>query len=81
MSVHLSMLCAAIAILLPNNGKEKSKGTASGGASGSSNGNGTVSGTVLEEFNRQRNRNTEAIATFEAKLEQLERKYRELRGA
>jgi hypothetical protein len=85
MAAHLTMLCNVIAALIPGNGRDKSKNGAarsegSGGASGSSTGNSAASGTVLEELNRARNRNAESIATLEGRIEQIERRYRELAG-
>ena len=70
-------------MLLPTNGRDKNKDGASkseASGSGSSSGNAAVSGNVLEEINRQRNRNAESIATVEAKIEQVERKTRDLTG-
>jgi hypothetical protein len=82
MATHLALLCKATTVL-PTNGRDKNKDGASksgSSGSGSSNGNAAVSGNVLEELNRQRNRNAESIVTVEAKIEQIERKYRELAG-
>ena len=81
MSTHLSLLGNALTVLLPGNGRNKggaSRTVASGGASGSSSGIAAVGGNVLEELHRARNRNAESIATLEAKIEQIERKYRDL---
>ncbi|CAB3981702.1 TNF receptor-associated factor 6-like [Paramuricea clavata] len=82
MATHLSLLCKATTVLLPTNGRDKNKdGASKSEASGSgSSGNAAVSGNVLEELNRQRNRNAESIATVEAKIEQVERKTRDLTG-
>jgi hypothetical protein len=83
MATHLSLLCKATTVLLPTNGRDKNKDGASkseASGSGSSSGNAAVSGNVLEELNRQRNRNAESIATVEAKIEQVERKTRDLTG-
>ncbi len=83
MSAHLSLLCNALTVLLRGNGRNKgdaSKTESSGGASGSSSGIGAVGGNVLEEFNRVQNRNAEMIAALEAKIEQMERRYRDLVG-
>ena len=76
------MIGGSLTPLIPANG-QKNKGNASKPeTSGSSNGkgNGAVSGNALEELSRQRNRTAESIANVEAKLEQMERKYRELIG-
>ena len=83
MATHLSVLCNALTVLLPGNGRNEggaSGNESSGGVSGSSSGNGAVNGNVLEEFNRVRNRNAESIATLEGKIEQVERRYRDLAG-
>ena len=85
MASHLSMLCNAIAAILPSNGREKNKtGAAKSdvnvGASGSGTGNGAVSGNVMEELNRARNRNAQSIANLERKIEQIEQRYRDPAG-
>ena len=84
MAAHLSLLCNALTVLLPGNGRNKggALGTeARRSASGSSSsGIGAVGGNVLEELNRARNRNAESIATLEGKIEQIERRYRDLAG-
>ncbi len=83
MAAHLSLLCNALTVLLRGNGRNKgdaSKTESSGGASGSSGGIGAVGGNVLEELNRVQNRNAEMIATLEAKIEQMERRCRDLVG-
>ncbi len=83
MATHLSFLGNALTVLLPGNARNKggaSRTEASGGASGSSSGIGAVGANVLEELTRARNRNAESIATLEGKIEQSERRYRNLAG-
>ena len=83
MASHLSMLHSAVNVLLPGNGRNKDGATRTrtgGGASGSSSGNDAVDGNVLEELNRARKKNAESIATLEAKIEQIERRFLDLAG-
>ena len=87
MASHLSMLCNVTAAFLPNNGRDKNKTGAPksdvnvGASTSSGTGNGAVSGNLLEELNRVRNKNAESIAAIEGKVEQMERRYRDLAGS
>lgn len=77
------MIGGSLTPLIPANGQKNkgnaSKPEASGGSNGKG-GNGAASGNALEELSRQRNRNAENIASLEAKVQQMERKYHELLG-
>ena len=78
MASHLSMLVSSLPSQGSSNGLESKNGGTKSEASGNESGGGAGNGNTLEELKRQVNRNAKGIVTFRKKIEDLERKNRDL---